>query len=166
MFVHSEQASPIFKGAVEIRINSHLVREITWQHDTCEPHRYHEWPPFSLTIKESGRVLSHPSVVFHTKTSMGNPWAARTLSQCTPVKQGKISSNSMTVKLLSLREPINPVCVSTQLSACCNRAQSTRSSTDTGGGYHLGAPNLTSDHSQPSYPVFPIFPLVALPGLT
>jgi hypothetical protein len=26
MFEHSEQASPIFKGVVEIRINSHLAR--------------------------------------------------------------------------------------------------------------------------------------------
>jgi hypothetical protein len=27
--VHNEQASPISEGVVEIRINSHLVREIT-----------------------------------------------------------------------------------------------------------------------------------------
>jgi hypothetical protein len=37
---------------MEIRINSHLAREITWQHDTREPHKYHEWPPFASTIKE------------------------------------------------------------------------------------------------------------------
>jgi hypothetical protein len=54
--VHNEQASPIFEGVMEIQINSHLVRKITWQHDTREPHRYHEWPPFALTIKKSSRV--------------------------------------------------------------------------------------------------------------
>jgi hypothetical protein len=74
------------------------------------------------------------------------------------VKRGKVSSNSTTVKLLSLRDPINPICVSTQLNVCCNRAQPMRSLIDTGGGYHLGAPNLTSDHSHPSHPVFPTFP--------
>jgi hypothetical protein len=56
MFVHSEQASPISEGVVEIRINSHLAREIIWQHDTREPHRYHEWPPLALTIKESSQA--------------------------------------------------------------------------------------------------------------
>jgi hypothetical protein len=29
MFEHSEQASPISEGVMEIRINSHLAREIT-----------------------------------------------------------------------------------------------------------------------------------------
>jgi hypothetical protein len=80
MFVHSKQASPISEGVAEIRINSHLAREITEQHDTHEPHKYHEWPPFALTIKESGRVLPHPSVVFHMKTSTCSLWVARTLS--------------------------------------------------------------------------------------
>jgi hypothetical protein len=56
MFVHSEQVSPISEGVEEIRISSHLAREITWQHNTREPHRYHEWPPFALTIKESSRA--------------------------------------------------------------------------------------------------------------
>jgi hypothetical protein len=35
----SEQASPISKGFTKIQINSHLVREITRQHDTREPQR-------------------------------------------------------------------------------------------------------------------------------
>jgi hypothetical protein len=29
MFVHNEQVSLIFEGVVEIRINSHLAKEIT-----------------------------------------------------------------------------------------------------------------------------------------
>jgi hypothetical protein len=47
-------------------------------------------------IKESGRVLPHPSVVFHAYASADTLWVARTLSHCTPVKQGKVSSNSVT----------------------------------------------------------------------
>jgi hypothetical protein len=124
-FVHSEQASPISEGVTEIRINSHFAREITWQHDRREPHRYHEWPPFALTIKELGWVLPHTSVIFHVKTSTGSPWVTWILSQCTPVKRGKVSSNSTIIKLLSLWDPINLVCISTQLNACCNRAQLT-----------------------------------------
>jgi hypothetical protein len=56
MFVHSEQASPTSEGVMEIRISSHLAREIIRQHNTREPHRYYEWPPFALTIKESSRT--------------------------------------------------------------------------------------------------------------
>jgi hypothetical protein len=56
MFVHNEQASPISEGVAEIRINSHLAREITGQYDTREPHRHNKWPPFALTIKESSRA--------------------------------------------------------------------------------------------------------------
>jgi hypothetical protein len=52
----SEQASPISEDVVEIRINIYLTREIIWQHDTREPHRYHEWPHFALTIKELSRT--------------------------------------------------------------------------------------------------------------
>jgi hypothetical protein len=74
------------------------------------------------------------------------------------VKRGKVLSNSTTVKLLSLWDPINSVCASTQLNACYNRAQPTWSLIDTSGGYHLEALNLTSDHSQPSHPVFSAFP--------
>jgi hypothetical protein len=54
MFEHSDQALPISEDVVEIQINIHLTREITWQHETREPQRHHEWPPFVMTIKESG----------------------------------------------------------------------------------------------------------------
>jgi hypothetical protein len=79
-----------------IRINSYLVSEITWQHDISEPRMQHEWSPFAMTIKESGRVLPQPNAVFHVKTSLGSPWVARTLSLLSSVKRGKVSSNSAT----------------------------------------------------------------------
>jgi hypothetical protein len=48
------------------------------------------------TVKKSGRVLPHPSVVFHTYAPTDTPWVTRTLSYCTPMKRGKVSSNSAT----------------------------------------------------------------------
>jgi hypothetical protein len=47
-------------------------------------------------IKESGRVLPRPSSVFHMYASADTPWVARTLSHCTPMKRGKVSSNLVT----------------------------------------------------------------------
>jgi hypothetical protein len=58
---------------MEIRITSHLAREITCQHDTHEPHRYHEWPAFALTIKEPSQA--HRTLV---SSSMRKPrWVVR-----------------------------------------------------------------------------------------
>jgi hypothetical protein len=79
----------------------------------------------------------YPSVVFHTKTSMGSPWVARILSQCYPRSTVGCHPTQRSSTLLSLWDPINPICDSTQLNACCNRAQLTQSLIDTGGGYHL-----------------------------
>jgi hypothetical protein len=96
MFVHNKQASLISEGVAEIRINSHLVREITWQHDTCEPHRYHEWPPFALTIKESSRP--------HRTLVPSSTWKPRRVIRgglntipMSSVKYSGVSSNSATV---------------------------------------------------------------------
>jgi hypothetical protein len=68
--------------------------------------------------------------------------------------------------LLSLWDPINLVCVSTQLNACCNRAQPTRSLINIARGYHL----RSSEYENGSLSTFPSsilhFPLVSPPGLT
>jgi hypothetical protein len=38
---------------MEIRINIKQPCKVsTWQHDTREPRRQHEWPPFAMTIKK------------------------------------------------------------------------------------------------------------------
>jgi hypothetical protein len=100
----------------------------------------------------------YPNAVFHVKTSTGSPWVAWTLSQCHLWSTVGCRATQRPSTLLSLWDPINPIWVSTQLNACYNRAQPTRSLIDTGGGYPLGAPNLTSGNSHPSHPVFPTFP--------
>jgi hypothetical protein len=131
----SEQASPISEGVMEIRISSHLTREITWQHNTHGPRRQHEWPPFLMTIKESGRVQPRPSAMFHLKTSMGSPRVERTLSLLSPMKQGKLSSNSVIIELLSLQDPHKSHMHRYIINAYCNRAHPMWSLIDTGGGY-------------------------------
>jgi hypothetical protein len=79
----------------------------------------------------------YPSVIFHAKTSMGSPWVAQTLSQCHLWSTVGCHPTQWPSKLLSFWDPINLIWASTQLNACCNKAQSAWSLIDTGGGYHL-----------------------------
>jgi hypothetical protein len=66
--------------------------------------------------------------------------------------------------LLSLGIPYVPY-ASVQFKCSFIRTQPTRALIDTGGGYHLGAPNFRSDHSH-SFPSSILhFPLIAPPGL-
>jgi hypothetical protein len=63
-----------------IRINSQPCKgnNLTTQHSRAT--KANEWPPFAMTIKESGRVLPHLSAIFHVKSLTSSPWVARTLS--------------------------------------------------------------------------------------
>jgi hypothetical protein len=119
-----------------------------------------------MSIKESGRVLPRPSVIFHEKTLMGSPWVARTLSQCTSVKRGKVLSNSATVKATKFVRPYKSRMRQYIINAYCNMVQPTRSLIDTGGSYHL----QSFKYENRSLSTFPSgilhFPLVASSGLT
>jgi hypothetical protein len=67
-------------------------------------------------------------------------------------------------KLVSLGIPKVPY-APVHFKCLFNRAQPTRALIDTGGGYHLGAPNIISDHTS-SFPSSILhFPLIALPSL-
>jgi hypothetical protein len=114
--------------------------------------------------KKSDRVLPHPSAVFHAYASADTPWVAWTLSHCTPVKRGKVSSISSTHEATKFGDSICPVCISA-FKCLFIRAQPMWALTGIGGGYHLGAPNIRLDHSS-SFPssILPI-PLIAPPGL-
>jgi hypothetical protein len=81
------------------------------------------------TVKESGRVPPHPSAVFHAYASADTPWVSRTLYHCTPMKWGKVSSNS----------------VPHDTTQTCSLGLDDRYLINSGGGYHLGAPKFRSD---------------------
>jgi hypothetical protein len=67
-------------------------------------------------------------------------------------------------KLLSLGIPYVPFAL-VHFKCLFIRTQPTRALIDTGGGYHLGAPNIRSDHSS-SFPSSILhFPLIAPPSL-
>jgi hypothetical protein len=88
---------------------------------------------------------------------------AHALSHFTSVRYGRIASISAAHNATQFGDSIYPVCVST-FKCLFNRAQPTRALIDTGGGYHLEAPNIRSDHS-PSFPSSILhFPLIAPPG--
>jgi hypothetical protein len=108
--------------------------------------------------KETIRAHLTLVYVFHVYASTDTPWVAHALSRCTPVRYGRIASISVTHEATKFRDSICPVCVST-FNCLFIRTQPTRALTDTGGGYHLGAPNFRSDHS-PSFPssILPISP--------
>jgi hypothetical protein len=80
------------------------------------------------------------------------------------VKRGNVSFNSSMHHATQFGDSICPVCVST-FKCLFIRTQPTRALSDTGGGYHLEAPNIISDHS-PSFPSNILhFPLIAPPDL-
>jgi hypothetical protein len=142
----ANKPSPISVGVAEIRINSqpckgiNLMTQHTWARRAPRVAIVHD------VIKESGWVLPCPNAIFHAYASADTPWVARTLSHCTPVKQGKVSSNSLTHEATQIGDSICPVCIST-FKCLFIRTQPMRALIDTGRGYHLGAPNLRSDHS-------------------
>jgi hypothetical protein len=114
------------------------------------------------TVKEM--IGAHLTLVhiFHTYASTDIPWVAHALSHCTPVRYGRIASVLVAQDTTKFGDSIYPVCVST-FKCLFIRAQPMRALTDTGGSYHLGAPNFRSGHSS-SFPssILP-FPLIAHP---
>jgi hypothetical protein len=75
--------SSISEDVTETQINSQPYKEnnLTTRHTRAT--KANEWPPFAMTIKESGRVLPHSSVVFHPKAS----WAVRGWPDTIPSEQ-------------------------------------------------------------------------------
>jgi hypothetical protein len=152
------------EGVAEIQINNrpcnviNLTTRHMWATEATRVAIVHD------AVKESGRVLPHPSVVFHVYASADPPWVPRIVSHCTSMKWGKVSSNLSTHKATKFGDSICPICVS-PFKCLFIRAQPTWALTDTGGGYHIGASNFRSDHSS-SFPsnILP-FPLIAPSGL-
>jgi hypothetical protein len=115
-------------------------------------------------VKET--ISAHLTLVhiLHVYALVDTPWVAHALSHYTLVRYGRIASVSVAHDATQFGDSICPVCVST-FKCLFNRTQPTRTLTDIGGGYHLGAPNIRSDHS-PSFPSSILhFPLIVPPGL-
>jgi hypothetical protein len=74
-------------------------------------------------IKELGRVLPHPSVVFHTYALANTPWVAQTQSHCTPMKRGRVSSNSVTNEATQFAGPQKILYVPVHNSSLLTRAR-------------------------------------------
>jgi hypothetical protein len=155
----ANKPAPMSDGVVEILINNqpckgiNLTSRHTWATEATWVETAHN------AVKESGRVLPHSSVVFHAYASADTTWVARTLSHCTPVKRGKVSSNPSTHEATKFGDSLCPVCVST-FKCMFITAQPTRALTDRGGGYHLGAPNFRLDHSSSFSSCILSFPLI------
>jgi hypothetical protein len=162
--VSANKSSPMSEAVVEIRIDCQPCKGInltTWH---IQARRAPRVATIHDVTKKPGRVLPCPSVIFHTYTSVDTPWVTQTLSHCTPVKRGKVSSNSSTHEATQFVDSICPICVSifqmlVHLDPINMGLKWHRQ------GYHLGASNFRSDHS-PSFPSSILhFPLIAMSDL-
>jgi hypothetical protein len=109
----ANKPSPISEGVTEIQINSQPCKRInltTWH---TQDRRASQVGTIHNVIKKSGWVLPRPSVIFHVYASANTPLVAQTLSHYTPVKQGKVSSNSLTHEATQFGDSICPICIST-----------------------------------------------------
>jgi hypothetical protein len=156
----ANKTSPMSEGVVEIWINSQPYNGI----NLTTRHTHARRAPWVATIHDEAKetIRAHLTLVhvFHAYASADTPWVAHALSWCTPARYGKIASVSVTHDATQFGDSICPICVS-RVQILFIRAQQTRALTDTGGGYHLGALNIISDHS-PSFPSsIPHFSLIA-----
>jgi hypothetical protein len=160
----ANKPSPMSKGVTEIQINSQPCKGINLTTRHMQARRVPWVTIIHDVTKKPGQVLHRPSVVFDVYALADTPWVARTLSYCTLVKWGKVSSNSSTRKATQFGDSICLACVST-FKCMFIQTQPMRASIDIGRGYHLGALNL---RSRPLL-TFPSnihhFPLISPPGL-
>jgi hypothetical protein len=160
----ANKTTPMSENVVEIQINNqpcngiNLTTQHTWATEATQVATVHD------EAKKSGWVIPRPSAIFHVYAPADTPWLAWTLSHCTPVKRGKVSSNSLTYEATKFGDYICPICVST-FKCLFIQTQLTWALIDTDRDYHLGDLNFRSDHSS-SFPssILP-FPLIAPPGL-
>jgi hypothetical protein len=73
----ANKPSPISEGVTEIRINTQPCKGINLTTRLMQVRRTPRVAIVHDTVKDSGRVLPHPSAVLHAYASMDTPWAAR-----------------------------------------------------------------------------------------
>jgi hypothetical protein len=160
----ANKPSPMSEGVAEIRINNQSCKGInltTWH---THAQRASRVATIHDEVKQTIRVHLTLVHVFHVYASVDTPWVAHALSYFTSVRYDRIASVSVVHDAAQFGDSICPVCIST-FKCLFIRCQPTWGLTDTGGGYHLEALNIRSDHS-PSFPSSILhFPLIAPPSL-
>jgi hypothetical protein len=159
----ANKPSPISEGVAEFRINSPPCKGINLTTRHTQARRASRVPTVHNAVKEM--IRSHLTLVhvFHVYASADTPWMAHALSWCRLIRYGRIASVSATHDATQYGDSICLVYIST-FKCLFKWAQPTRALIDTGRGYHLGAPNIISDHSS-SFPSSILrFLLIALPG--
>jgi hypothetical protein len=109
----ANKPSPISEGVTEIRINSQSCKGINLNRRHTQASRAPRVAIVHNVIKNPDWILPRPSVVFHTYALVDTPWVAQTLSHSTPVKRGKVLSNSSIHEATQFGDFIGPVCVNT-----------------------------------------------------
>jgi hypothetical protein len=105
--------SPMSKGVTGIWINSQPCKGINLTIRHTQARRAPWVATVHDMVKKLGQVLPRPGTVFHAYASADTPWVAWTLSHCTPMMRGKVSSNSLTHEATQFGDSICPICVST-----------------------------------------------------
>jgi hypothetical protein len=156
--------SPMSEGVTNIQINNQPYKGIYLTTQHTQPRRALRVAIIHDVTKMPGWVLPRPSDIFHVYTSAdtrGWPEHYLIIHSWSEVRYRPTHQHR---KLLSLGISYVPY-VPVHFKCLFNRAQPTRALIDTGGAYHLGAPNIRSDHSS-SFPSSILhFPLIAPPGL-
>jgi hypothetical protein len=160
----AKKPSLISESVMEIWINSQPCKGInltTW-------HTQARRAPRVSTIHDevNETIRAHLTLVhvFHAYALVDTPWVAHALSHYTSFRYGRIASISAAHDATQFGDSIYPVCVST-FKCLFIRTQPMWALTDIGGGYHLEAINIRSNHS-PSFPSCILhFPLIAPPSL-
>jgi hypothetical protein len=156
--------SLISESVTEIQINNQPCKGI----NLTTRHTLAQRAPRVATIHNEAKetIRAHLTIVhvFHAYASADTPWVAHALSHFTSVRYGKIASVSAAHDVTQFGDSICPVCVST-FKCLFIGTQQTWALINTGGGYHLEALNIRSDHSL-SFPSSILhFPLIAPSGL-
>jgi hypothetical protein len=160
----ANKPSLISESVTEIRINSQPWKDINLTIWHLQARRAPQVATIHDEVKEMIRAHLTLVHVFHAYASADTPCVVHALSHYTSVRYGRIASVSAAHDATQFGDFICPLCVST-FKCLFNRAQLMRAWIDTGGGYHLGAPNIRSDHSPSFSSSILYFPLIAPPDL-
>jgi hypothetical protein len=152
----ANKPSPIPEGVVEIQINSQPCKGINLTTRHTQAQRAPRVATVHDAVKESGRVLPRPSVVFHTYTSADRHGSPDTIPYNIHKEVGYCLTRRH-VKLLILRIPYVPYAL-VHFKCLFIQTQPMRAINNTGGATTLELRISDQTTHPPSHPVFSIFP--------